>query len=142
MMSPSRGARNPYQCPADWPERVNEQGLSIFDQYGPEPGNARAAGRLLTLSQSVLCVGFRLLLNSRRVLAFKYLAFKMGDFGMRYGYARVSSRGQDYQGQVEALKAAGCEKIYSEKISGKSTDDRRQFKRLMNDLLPGDVVLV
>jgi DNA invertase Pin-like site-specific DNA recombinase len=61
---------------------------------------------------------------------------------MRYGYARVSSRGQDYQGQVDALKAAGCEKIYSEKVSGKSTDDRRQFKRLMKDVLPGDVVLV
>jgi DNA invertase Pin-like site-specific DNA recombinase len=61
---------------------------------------------------------------------------------MRYGYARVSSLSQDYQCQVAALKAAGCDKIYSEKVSGKSTDDRRQFKRLMNDLLPGDIVLV
>jgi DNA invertase Pin-like site-specific DNA recombinase len=60
----------------------------------------------------------------------------------RIGYARVSSLAQDYQGQVDALKAAGCEKIYSEKVSGKSTDDRRQFKRLMTDLLPGDVVVV
>jgi DNA invertase Pin-like site-specific DNA recombinase len=60
----------------------------------------------------------------------------------KIGYARVSSRAQDYQGQVDALKAAGCKKIYSEKASGKSTDDRRQFKRLMKDLLPGDVVVV
>jgi DNA invertase Pin-like site-specific DNA recombinase len=60
----------------------------------------------------------------------------------KIGYARVSSAAQDYQSQVEALKAAGCEKIYSEKVSGKSTDDRRQFKRLMKDLLPGDVVIV
>jgi DNA invertase Pin-like site-specific DNA recombinase len=60
----------------------------------------------------------------------------------RIGYARVSSLAQDYQGQVEALKAAGAEKIYSEKVSGKSTDDRRQFKRLMKDLLPGDIVVV
>jgi DNA invertase Pin-like site-specific DNA recombinase len=61
---------------------------------------------------------------------------------MRYGYARVSSKSQDYQGQLDALKAAGCDKIYSEKITGKTTDDRRQFKRLMKDLLPGDVVIV
>jgi DNA invertase Pin-like site-specific DNA recombinase len=40
------------------------------------------------------------------------------------------------------LKAAGCDKIYSEKITGKTTDDRRQFKRLMKDLLPGDIVVV
>jgi DNA invertase Pin-like site-specific DNA recombinase len=39
---------------------------------------------------------------------------------MKYGYARVSSKAQDYQAQVDALKAAGCEKIYSEKQSGKS----------------------
>jgi DNA invertase Pin-like site-specific DNA recombinase len=61
---------------------------------------------------------------------------------MRYGYAQVSSKSQDYQGQLDALKAAGCDKVYSEKITGKTTDDRRQFKRLMKDLLPGDVVIV
>ena len=61
---------------------------------------------------------------------------------MRYGYARVSSNSQDYNGQVEALKAAGCERIYSEKMSAKTADDRRQFKKLMADLLPGDTVVV
>jgi DNA invertase Pin-like site-specific DNA recombinase len=66
----------------------------------------------------------------------------MGQVMAKIGYARVSSRAQDYQGQVDALRAAGCEKIYSEKVSGKSTDDRRQFKRLMKDLLPGDIVVV
>ncbi len=60
----------------------------------------------------------------------------------RIGYARVSSKAQDYQAQVEALKAAGCERIYSEKGSGKTTDGRKEFKRLMRDLLPGDVVVV
>src|SRR6516165_3365906 len=41
---------------------------------------------------------------------------------MKYGYARVSSKAQDHAAQVEALKAAGCERIYSEKASGKSKD--------------------
>src|SRR6516165_12571344 len=61
---------------------------------------------------------------------------------MRYGYARVSSKAQDHAAQIETLKAAGCERIYSEKQSGKSADDRRQFKLLMKELLPGDVVVV
>jgi DNA invertase Pin-like site-specific DNA recombinase len=60
----------------------------------------------------------------------------------KIGYARVSSTAQDYQGQVEALKAAGCERIYSEKVSGKSIDKRVQFQKLMRDILPGDTVYV
>jgi DNA invertase Pin-like site-specific DNA recombinase len=61
---------------------------------------------------------------------------------MKYGYARVSSKAQDYTAQVEALKAAGCEKIFSEKQSGKSRDSRPEFGRLMKALLPGDTVVV
>jgi DNA invertase Pin-like site-specific DNA recombinase len=45
-------------------------------------------------------------------------------------------------GTVDALKAFGCERIYSEKQSGKSTDGWRQFERLMKELLPGDTVVV
>ena len=61
---------------------------------------------------------------------------------MKYGYARVSSKTQDYAAQIEALKAAGCEKIYSEKQSGKSRDGRPEFGKLMKALLPGDTVVV
>jgi DNA invertase Pin-like site-specific DNA recombinase len=61
---------------------------------------------------------------------------------MKYGYARVSSKAQDYQAQVETLKAAGCGKIYSEKASGKSQDGRPEFAKLMKALLPGDTVVV
>ena len=61
---------------------------------------------------------------------------------MRYGYARVSTTKQDYAIQVDALKAAGCERIFTEKASGKSTDGRPEFKRLMKALNPGDVVMV
>jgi len=60
----------------------------------------------------------------------------------KLGYARVSSQGQSYHAQVEALKAAGCDKIYSEKVSAKSIDKRSQFQKLMRDVLPGDVVVI
>ena len=61
---------------------------------------------------------------------------------MKYGYARVSSDSQDYSAQVEALKAAGCERIWSEKASGKSTNGRPQLAKLMRAILPGDIVVV
>jgi DNA invertase Pin-like site-specific DNA recombinase len=61
---------------------------------------------------------------------------------MKYGYARVSTSKQDYELQVEQLKAAGCERIFAEKVSGKSTDGRREFQRLMKALNPGDTVVV
>ncbi len=38
--------------------------------------------------------------------------------GMIYGYARVSTAAQDETGQVRQLKAAGCEKVFREKITG------------------------
>jgi DNA invertase Pin-like site-specific DNA recombinase len=60
----------------------------------------------------------------------------------KLGYARVSSDSQDYAAQVEALKGAGCERIFSEKQSGKSTNGRREFDKLMRVLLPGDTVTV
>jgi DNA invertase Pin-like site-specific DNA recombinase len=61
---------------------------------------------------------------------------------MKFGYARVSSNTQDHAAQVEALKAAGCERIYSEKASGKSTNGRPEFAKLMKALRYGDVVTV
>ena len=50
---------------------------------------------------------------------------------MRYGYARVSSKTQDYSAQVDALKVAICELIFSEKRPGKSSWDRPEFTKLM-----------
>ena len=61
---------------------------------------------------------------------------------MRYGYARVSSSKQDYALQIEALKAPGCETIFTEKMSAKSRDGRREFAKLMRAMVPGDTVVV
>jgi DNA invertase Pin-like site-specific DNA recombinase len=54
----------------------------------------------------------------------------------------VSTSRQDYDLKVEALKAAGCERIFSEKRSGKSVDSRPEFRRLMMALNPGNTVVV
>jgi DNA invertase Pin-like site-specific DNA recombinase len=59
---------------------------------------------------------------------------------MIYGYARVSTAAQDETGQVRQLKAAGCEKVFREKITG-TTADRPQLRALMKKLAPGDVVI-
>src|SRR5262245_28461439 len=61
---------------------------------------------------------------------------------MKIGYARVSSHGQDHEGQIDALKATGCTKIFAEKASGKSVNGRPEFAKLMKRLKPGDVVMV
>ena len=61
--------------------------------------------------------------------------------GMIYGYARVSTAAQDFSGQLAQLKAAGCEKVFRDKLTG-ATADRRQIKRLMAALGAGDVVII
>lgn len=58
---------------------------------------------------------------------------------MKYGYARVSTEAQDLAAQIERLRAAGCDKIFFEKRSGKDTN-RRQLQRLLRSLKPGDLV--
>jgi DNA invertase Pin-like site-specific DNA recombinase len=57
------------------------------------------------------------------------------------GYARVSTKGQDLDLQTEALKAAGCTKMFREKVSG-AKSDRPQLARLLKSVVPGDVVVV
>jgi len=57
------------------------------------------------------------------------------------GYARVSTQDQNLTGQLEALKAAGAETVYREKISG-ARADRPQLAKLMAVLKAGDTVLV
>ena len=60
---------------------------------------------------------------------------------MIYGYARVSTDAQDLTSQLAQLKAAGCEKVFREKITG-TTADRPQLRKLLAALSHGDAVIV
>lgn len=60
---------------------------------------------------------------------------------MIYGYARVSTHTQDFNGQVDTLKAEGCKKIYHEKFTGTKTD-RPEFNKLLQELKEGDTLKV
>jgi DNA invertase Pin-like site-specific DNA recombinase len=57
------------------------------------------------------------------------------------GYARVSTKDQTIAAQQAQLHAAGCVKVYAEKVSGAKTD-RAELAKLLKRLEPGDVVIV
>ncbi len=61
---------------------------------------------------------------------------------MIYGYARVSTSEQDLTIQEEKLKAAGCEVIRSEKVSGTSRNGRSELQNLMDFAREGDAIVV
>lgn len=61
---------------------------------------------------------------------------------MLIGYGRVSSSGQSLDIQHEALVAAGCEKVFSEKMSGRSTQDREQLAAALDFCREGDTLIV
>lgn len=62
----------------------------------------------------------------------------MGD---QLGYARVSTAEQNADLQHDALKAAGCIKVFTDKASG-SLDRRPQLDRLLDQLRAGDTLVV
>lgn len=61
---------------------------------------------------------------------------------MIVGYARVSSTGQSLDIQHEALLEAGCEKVFAEKVSGRSTKDRLELGNAMDFVREGDTLVV
>lgn len=61
---------------------------------------------------------------------------------MKVGYARVSTTEQNLDRQLEALKNAGAEKMFQEKISGKNTVDRVELKEALQFLREQDILIV
>ena len=63
-----------------------------------------------------------------------------------YGYARVSTKGQDSYGngldvQLESLKERKCDYIYQETITG-TKRDRPELQRMLSEIEKGDIVIV
>ena len=59
-----------------------------------------------------------------------------------YGYARVSTNDQDFTLQEQALRAAGCEVIRAEKVTGISRTGRTELQVLLDFLRRGDTLVV
>ncbi|CZW49127.1 recombinase family protein [Enterobacter hormaechei] len=60
---------------------------------------------------------------------------------MQIGYVRVSTNDQNTALQRNALECAGCELIFEDKMSGK-TSDRPGLKRVLRTLSEGDTLVV
>jgi len=59
---------------------------------------------------------------------------------MKYGYARVSTSAQDLQSQINQLHTEHCDEIFSEKISGR-TSNRPKFYEVLNKLETNDTLV-
>lgn len=71
---------------------------------------------------------------------------KGGDIWMKYGYIRVSTRGQASEGnsleaQREALRAAGADKLFEDVMTGRVVD-RPAFDKMLQVVHSGDEIIV
>src|SRR5277367_1792099 len=60
---------------------------------------------------------------------------------MKIGYARVSTKDQNLDIQLQALKRAGCRQIYQEKVSGVGRT-RPEFQKMMQQMRKDDVLII
>jgi DNA invertase Pin-like site-specific DNA recombinase len=58
------------------------------------------------------------------------------------GYGRISTTGQDLARQRQALKAYGCKLIFGDRASGKSLAGRPELARALDELRPGDCLVL
>jgi DNA invertase Pin-like site-specific DNA recombinase len=65
----------------------------------------------------------------------------IGGLFMIVGYARVSTADQNLDRQIDALRTAGAEKLFTEKVTGRK-QDRPELMKMIEQLREGDVVVI
>ena len=60
---------------------------------------------------------------------------------MKFGYARVSTTDQNLDLQINALRSAGCETVYQEKVSTRAAD-RPELTKLLEHVRAGDAIVI
>ena len=81
-------------------------------------------------------------INAGFLVANNSVRNRRGFWMRKIGYARVSSVGQNLDRQLGALVAEGCDRIFQEKASGKSTKNRPELEKAINALGTGDVLVL
>lgn len=64
-----------------------------------------------------------------------------GIFMVKIGYARVSTKEQNLDSQIDVLKAYGCERIFSEKVSGRKYK-RTELDNCLDYMRDGDTLVI
>lgn len=60
---------------------------------------------------------------------------------MRYGYVRVSTKGQNTARQDVLMKELGVDRVFVDKCTGENVN-RPEFQKMMSELKEGDVVVI
>jgi DNA invertase Pin-like site-specific DNA recombinase len=60
---------------------------------------------------------------------------------VKIGYARVSTKDQNLDIQLQALRRAGCRQVYQEKVSGVGRS-RPEFQKMMDQIRKDDVLII
>src|ERR1700737_483702 len=76
-----------------------------------------------------------------KVHHFARICATLDELNMKIGYARVSTLEQNLDLQLQALKKAGCRRIFQEKISA-GTRNRPEFQRMLDQIREDDIVVV